>query len=61
MPGRELIITGDFNRHEQLWGGDEVGASPRQGEAQGILDMMDDLDLHLLLPRGMTTYEGTLG
>ena len=49
--GRELIVTGDFNRHDQLWGGDEIGATPRQGEAQEILDLMDDLDLHLLLPR----------
>ena len=59
--GRELIVAGDFNRHDQLWGGDQVGASPRQGEAQRILDLMDDLDLHLLLPRGTVTYESSLG
>lgn len=57
--GRELIIAGDFNQHDQLWGGDETGASPRQGEAQAILDLMDDLDLHLLLLRGMITYESS--
>ncbi len=59
--GRELIIAGDFNRHDQLWGGDVVGASPRQGEAQEVLDLIDDLDLHLLLPRGTITYNGPNG
>ena len=53
--GRELIIAGDFNQHDQMWGGDKVGVSPRQGEAQEMLDLMDNLDLHLLSPRGMVT------
>ena len=58
---RELIIAGDFNQHNQLWGGDEVGTSRRQGEAQELLDLMDHLDLHLLLPRGVITYESPNG
>jgi len=32
----EVIVAGDSNRHEQLWGGDAAGASPRQGEAEGL-------------------------
>ena len=59
--GRELIIAGDLNQYNQMWGGDEVGVSPRQGEAQELLDLMDNLDLHLLSPRGMITYEGPHG
>lgn len=31
-----VIVAGDSNRHEQLWGGDAAGASPRQGEAEGL-------------------------
>ena len=59
--GHELIIAGDFNRHDQLWGGDEVDSSVRQGEAAAIIEMMDDLDLQSLLPRGTKTYEGRAG
>ena len=59
--GREIIITGDFNRHDSLWGGDHVGASPRQGEADDIIDLMTDLGLQSLLPRGSITYEGARG
>jgi hypothetical protein len=59
--GHELLIAGDFNQHDQFWGGDEVGAAPRQGEAQELLDLVDDLDIHLLLPRGTITYEGWNG
>ena len=59
--GREIIITGDFNRHDSLWGGDHVGASPRQGEADDIVDLMADLGLQSLLPRGSITYEGASG
>jgi Endonuclease-reverse transcriptase len=59
--GHELVIVGDFNRHDQLSGGDEVGATARQGEAQEILDLMTDLNLQLLLPRGTKTYESEQG
>jgi len=57
----ELIIAGDFNRHDQLWGGDHIGSSPRQGEAADIINFMRDLDLQSLLPRGTITYESTMG
>jgi ribonuclease HI len=57
----ELLITGDFNRHDQLWGGDEVSTTPRQGEASPIIDFMVEFDLQHLLPRGTMTYESTQG
>lgn len=57
FPRLELLIAGDFNRHDLLWGGDEVGLSPRQGEAQKILDFMEANDLQCLLPRGSVTWE----
>lgn len=53
--------AGDFNQHDQLWGGDEVALSRRQGEAQGLVDLMIELDLQSLLPRGTKTFEGECG
>ncbi len=38
----ELVIVGDFNRHDQLWGGDDVSME-RQGEADLIIDLMTSL------------------
>ena len=43
--GRDIIITGDFDRHDSLWGGDHVSASPRQGEADDIASL--DLGYYL--------------
>ena len=62
-PGHELIIASGFNPHDQVWGwgGDEVGAAARQGEAGPIVDMMVALDLQSLLPRGTKTYEWSGG
>src|SRR5436309_15366883 len=57
----KLIIAGDFNRHDQLWGGNAIGASPRQGEALPIIDFMRDLDLQSKLPCGTKTYEPSRG
>jgi len=53
----ELVIGGDFNRHDQLWGGDEVARSDRQGEGEPIIQLMADLDLQSLLPRGTPTWQ----
>jgi hypothetical protein len=36
----EIMIVGDFNRHDQLWGGDDVSLG-RQGEADPIIDLME--------------------
>ena len=52
----ELIIAGDFNRHDQLWGGDHIGTTDRQGEAESIINLMADLDLQSLAPRGAATW-----
>ena len=52
----EILIAGDFNRHDQLWGGDEVSLA-RQGEADQIIDLMADFSLSSLLPRGTKTWQ----
>ncbi|KAF6527575.1 hypothetical protein HZS61_007877 [Fusarium oxysporum f. sp. conglutinans] len=53
----DVILAGDFNRHDQLWGGDDV-TGRRQGEAGPIIDLMDEHGLLSLLPRGTKTWEG---
>ncbi|KAM4064100.1 endonuclease-reverse transcriptase domain-containing protein [Hirsutella rhossiliensis] len=53
----DVVLAGDFNRHDLLWGGDEVSAR-RQGEGQPIVDLMDDVGLCSLLPRGTKTWQG---
>lgn len=37
----DVILAGDFNRHDQLWGGDDV-LWERQGEADPIIDLMNN-------------------
>jgi hypothetical protein len=39
-PCLDIVVAGDFNRHDQLWGRDEVLPS-RQGEADPIIDFMN--------------------
>jgi hypothetical protein len=51
----EVAIIGDFNRHDQLWGGDDVSLE-RQGEAGPIIDLMSEFSLSSLLPRGTKTW-----
>ncbi|KAL9561263.1 hypothetical protein ACKAV7_014618 [Fusarium commune] len=53
----DVILIGDFNRHDTLWGGDEV-TGRRQGEAGPIIELMGEHGLHSLLPRGTKTWEG---
>ena len=60
-PSVELIIAGDFNRHDILWGGNHIGNTRRQGEAQQILDFMEMNDLQSMLPRGSITFESRAG
>ncbi|RKL00430.1 hypothetical protein BFJ70_g17447, partial [Fusarium oxysporum] len=60
----DIILAGDFNRHDQMWGGDDV-AVERQGEADPIIDLMNDFMLRSLLRRGTKTrqsgdYETTI-
>ncbi|KAJ5414923.1 hypothetical protein N7509_000021 [Penicillium cosmopolitanum] len=53
----DIMIMGDFNRHDQLWGGDEVSLG-RQGEADPIIDLMSEFALSSLLKRGTKTWHG---
>lgn len=50
----DVVIAGDFNRYNQLWGGDDI-AWERQGEGDNIIDLMKDFALSSLLPRGTKT------
>jgi hypothetical protein len=49
----DVILAGDFNRHDQLWGGDDVSRG-RQGEADPIIDLMSEHALHSLPTSGHT-------
>ncbi|RKK50681.1 hypothetical protein BFJ69_g18028, partial [Fusarium oxysporum] len=53
----DVVITGDFNRHDQMWGGDDISMA-RQGEADPIIDLMNDFMLRSLLRRGTKTWQG---
>ncbi|KAK7583226.1 hypothetical protein V3481_012568 [Fusarium oxysporum f. sp. vasinfectum] len=53
----DVVITGDFNRHDQMWGGDDISVA-RQGEADPIIDLMNDFMLRSLLRRGTKTWQG---
>lgn len=66
-PGRmvDVVITGAFNRHDQMWGGDDITAA-RQGEVNPIIDLINHFMLRSLLRCGTKTcqrgdYETTLG
>lgn len=52
----DVILAGDFNRHDQLWGGDDISPM-RQGEANPIINLMNDYSLCSLLPRGTKTWQ----
>ncbi|KJZ69203.1 hypothetical protein HIM_11403 [Hirsutella minnesotensis 3608] len=52
----DVVLAGDFNSHDLLWGGDDVSVQ-RQGEAGPIIDLMNDHGLRSLLPRGTKTWQ----
>lgn len=52
----DVILAEDFNRHDQLWGGDGI-SQERQGEADPIIDLMNDYALCSMLPRGTKTWQ----
>ena len=56
-PELEVFIAGDFNRHDTVWGGNEVAVEPRQGEGSRILDFFEENNLQLLTQRGVATWE----
>ncbi|PWI64591.1 hypothetical protein PCL_09521 [Purpureocillium lilacinum] len=51
----DVVLVGDFNRHNLLWTGDNVSAGG-QGEAEPIIDLMNEHGLCSLLPRGTRTW-----
>ncbi|EXL66365.1 hypothetical protein FOPG_17453 [Fusarium oxysporum f. sp. conglutinans race 2 54008] len=53
----DMVIAGDFNRHDQLWGGEDVSLE-RQGEADQIIGLMSEYALSSLLQRGTKTWQG---
>ena len=57
-PQLEVILAGDFNRWDKLWGGNPVASHSKQEEGSLIIDLIADLDLRLLLPQGTITYWG---
>lgn len=57
-PDLEMILTGDFNRWDTLWGGNQVASHSRQGEGELLIDLLAQLNLQLLLPPGTITYQG---
>ncbi|OAQ60394.1 reverse transcriptase [Purpureocillium lilacinum] len=52
----DVVIAGDFNRHDHLWGGDDVRLE-RQGEADEIIDLMNEFAFTSLLQRGTKTWQ----
>ncbi|KAI1840014.1 hypothetical protein JX266_013786 [Neoarthrinium moseri] len=52
----DYLYIGDFNLHDQVWGGDGVSQA-RQGEADHLIDMMNELGLMSMLPRGTKTWQ----
>jgi hypothetical protein len=52
----DVILARDFNRHDQLWGGEDVSRES-QGEADPIINLMSEYALHSLLPRGTKTWQ----
>jgi hypothetical protein len=47
----DVILAGNFNRHDHLWGGED-GTDRRQGEVEPIIELMEEHNLLSLLPRG---------
>jgi exonuclease III len=51
----DIVMAGDFNQHDQLWGGQDVSWQ-RQGEANPIVDFIGDYSLQSLLPNSTKTW-----
>ena len=50
----DFLITGDFNRHDQLWKSNSI--ITRQGKAEPIIEFMNDHQLQSMLPKGTKTW-----
>ena len=57
QPDIDVVVAGDFNRHDTLWGGEGVGESRRQGEAEPIIRFMNEHALQSMLLAGEITFE----
>jgi hypothetical protein len=53
----EVIIIGDFNQHDQLWGGDDISLE-RQGKVDPIINLMNEFALSSLLKQGTKIWHG---
>lgn len=54
-PHTEVVVAGDFNRHNPLWGGSHINSTASQEESEPIVELMAELSLQSLLPVGVTT------
>lgn len=50
------VTTGDFNRHDQMYGGDDVSVA-KQGVVDPIIDLMNEFMLRSLLQRGAKAWK----
>jgi len=55
-PRLDAVVAGDFNRHDRLWGGNEVGPQ-RQGKTDPVIDFINNWSLENLLPRETKTWQ----
>jgi hypothetical protein len=60
-PHTEVVIAGDFNRHNPLWGGSHISSTSKQEESAPIIDFMAELSLQSLLLVGVLTFESDTG
>jgi exonuclease III len=60
-PHTEVVITGDFNRHNPLWGGSRINTTASQEESAPIIELMTELSLQSLLPAGVITFTSDAG
>ncbi|KAF9728557.1 zinc knuckle [Paraphaeosphaeria minitans] len=60
-PHTEMVVAGDFNRHNPLWGGSHIDSTASQEESGPIIDFMAELSLQSLLPSGVTTFVSDAG
>jgi len=60
-PQTKVIIAGDFNRHNPLWGGSCIDNTASQEDSAPIIDFMAELSLRSLLPTGVITFVSDVG
>ena len=60
-PHTKIVITGDFNWHNLLWGGSHISTTLTQEESAPIIDFIADRSLQSLLPVGVLTFKSNMG